>query len=488
MGRTVVIGLDGADWELLEDFIEDGTCPNIARLAGDGVRGDMHSVHPPISVPAWLCTVTGKRPDRLDLYNFTRRKPNSYEMHRVHNSEEYQRDAFWNELEDVGIFNVPSTFPAGSYDGFLVAGPLSPGGTHPEDLEEELEEEGYVRSLPKGWQFEESLDVLERNGDVAAELLEERDPGFFMAVTSVPDRVQHAYWGEEERMRELWEEVDRYVGKILEHVDLEEDDVFVISDHGFESIDKTFYLNTWLEENGYLETEGGGKVKEGVRFRLKKTAKEVLGKLGLLEFALENVPSRLRNAVENPEDIWDRIDWDETTAFASGQYIGQVYINTEEDYPDGTVSGEEYEEVRNRLISELEELEDPETGEKVVEKVWKKEDLYRDFGEFAPDITFYTRGMGYKVKEELHGSVFDESIPRGAHGQEGILVAAGENVGEGKMDMELVDVAPTLLHLEGRKIPGDMDGEAAGELFAEGSDPSEREVRVSGGETSGIDI
>lgn len=191
MGNTVVIGLDGADWSLLDQYVQDGTCPNIAQVMESGVYGGLESIDPPISIPAWLCAVTGKRPDKLDLYNFTRRKPGTYNIHQVFNNPDFQRDAFWTLMDDIGIFNVPSTYPSREYSGFLVAGPLSPGGSFPSDLEQEMESKGFVRDLPKGWQFQASMDVIKTNGDIAAELFQEREPGFFMTVTSVPDRVQH---------------------------------------------------------------------------------------------------------------------------------------------------------------------------------------------------------------------------------------------------------------------------------------------------------
>lgn len=488
MGRTVVIGLDGVDWSALGEFVEDGTCPRIAEVMRRGVHGDLESIDPPISVPAWLCFASGKEPQDLELYNFTRREPGTYDMHRVHNEPRYQRDAFWTGLDDIGVVNVPSIYPEGAYDGFLVGGPLGPGGTYPAELQADLDERGFVRDLPKGWQFRESLDVLDRNGDIVAELFEREAPDFFMAVTSVPDRVQHAYWGEEEKMRELYAALDDYVGKILDHVDPDEDTVFLVSDHGFAGIEKTFYLNSWLRDEGFLAVKDGeGDSGEDVRFRVKKLAKTVLERLGLLEFALRWVPDRVRRGVERPDEIWDRIDWEKTTAFASGQYVGQLYLNTEADYPAGLVAADEYGAVRDELVQRLTGLEDPETGEAVVEEVWTREELYGDDAAFAPDITFYTTDMTYKVKEELHGSVFDDSIPRGAHGKTGILVAAGPDIVEGTVDAALVDLAPTLLHLMDAPVPADMAGEVAVELFREGSEPAERPVRRSD-EAAGIDI
>lgn len=289
-------------------------------------------------------------------------------------------------------------------------------------------------------------------------------------------------------MRELWGNVDEYVGKIIESLDLSQDNIFLVSDHGFTRIEKTFYLNSWLQDNGWLAArDEGGTRGEDVRFRVKRLAKKMLERLGLLEAAINWIPARLRWTVERPDGIWEQVDWSGTKAFASGQYVGQIYLHTEDEYPQGTVSESEYEEVQQRLIDELREVEDPVTGEQVVEQIWTREELYRDVADFAPDITFYTTDMKYKVKEELHGSVFDESIPRGAHRKTGIFIAAGPDIQEGEADLELIDLAPTLLHLEGSPVPDDMDGDVA-DIFATGSKPERREILHASDTTAGLDI
>ena len=53
--------------------------PNIRKLIEGGMHGDLASITPPITVPAWACAMTGKTPGQLGIYGFRNRKDNSYD-------------------------------------------------------------------------------------------------------------------------------------------------------------------------------------------------------------------------------------------------------------------------------------------------------------------------------------------------------------------------------------------------------------------------
>jgi predicted AlkP superfamily phosphohydrolase/phosphomutase len=488
MGRTVVIGLDGADWDLLEGFIEEGVTPNIAEVYNQGFHGDLRSIDPPVSVPAWMSFFTGKRPDKLDVYNFLGPEEGKNKVNRDQKVFEHNPDAFWNRLENTGVIGVPSSVPTDDLDGFLVSGPFTPDRCT-DEIRELKESHDYERHLPNMWQFEKSITKLEDEKKFLKDVLDQNDPQFFMAVTSVTDRLQHSFWNDEKKMNELYREVDDFVGTILSHFS-EDDNIFIVSDHGFEKLEKNFYINSWLRENDFLALKTGEESstgREDFRYLLKKVSKNTLSRLGLLEMAIDLVPSRIRKTVQHSENIWDKIEIKETAAFAAGNYVGEIYINREE-YEDGCVPEEEFDEVRDEIIEKLKELEDPETGEKVVEDIWRKEEIYREFAERAPDILFYTKDMKYKVKHDLHGKIFDEAVPVGAHGLNGVILGRGPDIREGEVDMHLTDVAPTLLHLMGEDIPEDMDGEVREEIFVEGSEPEQREVRKVSEELEDLDF
>jgi predicted AlkP superfamily phosphohydrolase/phosphomutase len=53
--KAIVIGLDGASFELIEPWIEEGVLPNIKRIREKGVYGGMMSCLPPVTAPNWKC-------------------------------------------------------------------------------------------------------------------------------------------------------------------------------------------------------------------------------------------------------------------------------------------------------------------------------------------------------------------------------------------------------------------------------------------------
>src|SRR5260370_16891152 len=73
--RVIFVGLDGADWQLLDQFMTDGTMPNLARLAREGDRRVLLTIHPPLSPLVWTTELTGVSPLEHRIPDFTRFNP-----------------------------------------------------------------------------------------------------------------------------------------------------------------------------------------------------------------------------------------------------------------------------------------------------------------------------------------------------------------------------------------------------------------------------
>ena len=148
--------------------------------------------------------------------------------------------------------------------------------------------------------------------------------------------------------------------------------------------------------------------------------------------------------------------------------------------PQGIVEmGEEYENVRNLIIENLELLTDPKTSNKAIEKVFSKEELYEGrFCDRAPDISFLPgRGFGILQREQfVSPSTFINSPSCGTHRIKGIMLLFGPNIESNKQieEAKIFDLAPTILHLFGLPIPEDMDGRVLNEIFRQGSEPAKR--------------
>src|SRR3982751_370102 len=51
--RVIFVGLDGADWQLLDGYVQAGLMPNLAALAKDGRTAALSTIHPPLSPLVW---------------------------------------------------------------------------------------------------------------------------------------------------------------------------------------------------------------------------------------------------------------------------------------------------------------------------------------------------------------------------------------------------------------------------------------------------
>src|ERR1044071_806280 len=145
--KLLVIGLDGASFNVLDALIERAYLPNIARLIEKGARADLETTFPPITAVAWSSFMTGKNPGKHGIFEFVRRDQRSKRELAV-NASFRQGRAIWDLLGDAGkrviVHNFPCTYPPRPVNGLLIADFMTPKGrrdfTYPASLLGEIEE------------------------------------------------------------------------------------------------------------------------------------------------------------------------------------------------------------------------------------------------------------------------------------------------------------------------------------------------------------
>ena len=73
--RVIVLGIDGMDHRLLDQFIAEGRLPNFERLASTGSYAPLETTMPPLSPVAWSTFITGMDPGGHGIYDFLHRDP-----------------------------------------------------------------------------------------------------------------------------------------------------------------------------------------------------------------------------------------------------------------------------------------------------------------------------------------------------------------------------------------------------------------------------
>ncbi|MXR19086.1 alkaline phosphatase family protein [Halobacterium bonnevillei] len=482
--QTVVVGLDGAHFELIQPWIAEGKLPNIERAIKSGIATDLESVLPPVTSPNWKAYSTGKNPGKLGIFWW---ENIDVEEQRVYYPSERKNlnATFWElvgETERVGIIGVPTTYPPKDVNGFLVSGAPDAdrsGYTFPPSLEDELEEEyGYEvtkrnrLSVNRDVAVEEILDLIDSRFTVGKSLAEEYDVSFLQIATFYLNSLHHFLWDDEATLRG-WQIIDDHIGDFLD----DDTDLVLMSDHGSTEIETVFHVNSWLQQEGYLALNTGiseylhragitqeRMIRLAYLFRIPRLAERLTPNA-----LIERLPDEEGGLSRKSKT--DTVDWDSSIALASGQ--GLLYLMKDPD-SDG------YERIRSELIEKLEELQDP-AGRSIATDIFRGEKIYSGpYLSEAPDIVIDQRQGVHITGGVGRDDVFDTPDTnkwKAENKRHGLFVASGPSFSESSpKKISILDLAPTLLHLHDCKIPEDMDGTVQKRIFARDSSPEQRNI------------
>lgn len=76
--KVVVIGFDGADARLVEQYMAAGELPNLAALKAEGTFRPLLPTNPPQTPVSWSSFATGVDPGRTEIFDFLKRDPLTY--------------------------------------------------------------------------------------------------------------------------------------------------------------------------------------------------------------------------------------------------------------------------------------------------------------------------------------------------------------------------------------------------------------------------
>jgi predicted AlkP superfamily phosphohydrolase/phosphomutase len=76
--KVLVIGLDGATFDLIQPWVDEGALPNLGRIMKQGAWGRLRSTIPPMTGPAWTTFGTGTNPGKHGIFDWIARKKGTY--------------------------------------------------------------------------------------------------------------------------------------------------------------------------------------------------------------------------------------------------------------------------------------------------------------------------------------------------------------------------------------------------------------------------
>lgn len=500
--KVVVLGIDGATYQVLDRFLAWGILPNLASIFKKGVRGNLLSTLPPMTGTAWASFATGKNPGKHGCFNFFLPTENVNET-KIISSQDISGKTFYEILEEQGkkciLINMPLSWPPRLKKGMIIGSWLATKEdfVYPPELIQEIPELSSYQLFPdffieQGGSLKEYLKELrktEKKRFVVAKKLFKKNWDFFFILFSSIDWLQHKQLKEllspdldkNSFLLSLFKDIDSYIGWFMANLP-KNTYLTLLSDHGFKVYPGRFYLNRWLGEKGLLEViKDAGERDRPRDFSRKKIQVDyrqdfltaILRKSALLIYQTSFLywlfgflvrltrwffPNKFEQALGDISDIGLGINPQKTKVCSVLGSFGQAYINRKKRFGRGIVNETEAEKIKKKLIKELRFFRDPKTGKRVAKAVYGREEVYSGSClEKAPDIIL--EAGDFWVKPTLSSDRtfgYKEII---SHDREGIFGCLGPGVGKGQVgQINLFDFAPTVLSLFGVKTPKDMDG------------------------------
>lgn len=501
--KIIIIGFDGGTWKALRPMLGKGGLPVLKKIMDSGVSSTLLSTIPCRSGAAITTFYTGKNPCKWGLLDFPCYDPDVVRYEKVREKNK----AVWDILGVAGkksaILNMPATFPPTPTQGVMVSGfSVSEDYeyTYPVDFKKKIagfhsEREAFLQmirgTLRVGRSLEKSKELLEfylKNVKKRYELIKStiQDKAFDFSLFWIDetDAILHEGWGREEFTSLFFKEMDKILGDVAENNP--EADIMIISDHGFDaSPTHEFYPKSFLEKEGYLKLKGPWIQRFIIKGLNTLAVKSVYPfRYRYLErfFAIYNKIKNFRKAKpsDKNEIIPQNPNWRQAReGKIQSRAIGidwQKTIATNHDFWGIKIIKEnltrDYEVVRNEIMEKMAKLTDKQ-GRKIIKNIWKKEEIFSgdDLRRF-PDIVYLSTNpfepTGFLPFCVTRKKSKKPSFP-GDHltSRDGIFAAAGPHIKAlGDLgEINILDLAPTILKLFGVDKPQDMDGRVLEEII-----------------------
>jgi len=164
-------------------------------------------------------------------------------------------------------------------------------------------------------------------------------------------------------IEDFYQQIDQVLGEVLPGLD-DHTTLLVLSDHGFAPYNRSFNLNTWLLENGYIKLKSGS------------------------------------GASTDTSQPFANVDWSATRAYGLG--LNGLYLNMRGREPNGIVQpGAEADALIQELNQRLLAVRDPKTSEPVITRMDIAAQVYQGpYAHSGPDVIVgYNRGYraGWKT-------------------------------------------------------------------------------------------
>ncbi len=502
---VIVIGLDGAEATLIEQYLAEGKLPVLRQLQQEGCWRRLSRDRDMFSDTIWIDFLTGVSSSYHGMVSWAQIKPGTYQIENTNATTFFRyKKPFYAQLKDpekrVVVVDVPKTRPFEGVNGAQICA----WGAHshqyhpsssPEELYHDVESrfgKSTLRDNDEDDRFDDEyfqglLDWLRETPDQRANiccyLYEKYQPDFLLTVFSETHSVGHRFWHFMDESHphhhpeapakfknaipDIYQACDQAIGKILETVP-ENSTILIFSLHGMgqnsHDVSSLYLLPEFLYRFSFPDIPRNTQEKRG----------------GMLQTLRELVPTRVRNSFKHLvplpirafiyrsriERFMYKEHWPTMKAFAlHSASTGYIRFNLQGREPQGIIPPEQYDQLCDELTAHLMELVEPRTGKPAVTKVHKRRDAHKGplAEEVMPDLFVEWADLSI---EAVHSPRFGDIGPvrmerTGTHRPRGIFFLKGTGLpssGEQLEDTHVSNLTPTLLSLMEEPIPEKMQG------------------------------
>jgi predicted AlkP superfamily phosphohydrolase/phosphomutase len=446
--KVIVVGIDGADYSVLYEFMREGYLQNIMRLIEENGPIILESTIPVSSAPAWVSFLTGRPPEEHGVYGFILRTKSGRRIFANYNTIGTSTLYDIARLYDKKVLsiNVPMTAPAPKTKGIVISGlsgydlRISEKTVHPAPLARLLISRfGYEFIEPK-----DSIDVFEYIKESIAldkirleifdDLMQSDNFDLAMIVFTASDRIQHFLWASIDQshpqykrihkykhiLRDYYRLIDTYIGKLLKEHILSNDNatLIVLSDHGFRSVQRKVLVKNILFKRGIINIDMNIKkiLVDYISYIFERyyfIIRPLLIKLSSIGYPLISLlkDTKTCNAGSQLSDIIDVLD----------QYDAW-FINWE--LMERILKKNLNRHERKKIASAIVKLALKDDVLRLVERLYIND--YREpLGSYLPDVTFQvTKPYMVSGALRIHGlpSIVDTARLTGSHDLYGIFL------------------------------------------------------------------
>jgi predicted AlkP superfamily phosphohydrolase/phosphomutase len=448
--RVLAIGIDSAESNLVRRMIDQGEMPILKTLLADGQWIQLESPTSIGTSSVWPTFLTGKAAERHGVYSEWCWEPSTMNLRRANG---HDLEPFWKQIAErgkqIGILAVPFMPLIGLTEGFEIAESypyLSPES-----------ETRFSPHLPEGISIRaaraalshgrinvagpedhknlqrlaaDSLKGLELRADLAGRLLKETKPDLSIIVFTEAHESGHCLWQQvspehevfkrnnlqlnniKPTLRDIYQEVDRQIGKLIEAVG-DGATVLVFSLHGIEpALGVPTFLTSLMCDWGFARLADTTKlswidravgltraVKRRIPNSLKRLSYKAVSRAALVRWAL---PTML-----------PQYDWSQTRAFSLvEEQHGAIRINLIGREARGIVPLDEYDETCQQVEKALRALR-TEDGKLLARQVIRTaESPERALKQRVPDLLVPWEIEAFRSPLRIQGSA-GEFFPQG---------------------------------------------------------------------------